>query len=256
MLRWHMTSAVVVTGAASGIGRACVEVYAERGFNVVAVDVNAAGLAELPDGVVSLVGDTSDEATNLAMVELARSRFGGLDAAVLNAGIGGTVPIEADHAIERFDRILAVNVRGIALGIRACLPALRTRGGGAIVVTSSVSGLRGDPGTWAYATSKAAVINLVRSIALDYAHENIRVNALAPGLTETALTERSWSHPGVSSTLLARVPMHRWSTPRDQAEAAWFLTSPAASFITGIALPVDGGVSASTGLLAPPVAQT
>jgi NAD(P)-dependent dehydrogenase (short-subunit alcohol dehydrogenase family) len=245
---------VVVTGAASGIGRAVAELFRERGVNVVAVDLDAAGLAALArdPGVVTLTGDTAAERTNEAMVELAVERFGGLDTAVLNAGIGGAPPLEHPGAIERLDRILAVNVRGVALGIRAAVPALRAAGGGSVVVTSSVSGLRGDPSTWAYNTAKAAVINLVRATALDYAVEDIRINALAPGLTLTGLTAGQWEDREFAARLTRRIPAQRWAAPREQAEVVWFLASPAASYITGETIVADGGLSASNGILLPP----
>jgi meso-butanediol dehydrogenase / (S,S)-butanediol dehydrogenase / diacetyl reductase len=175
---------VLITGAASGIGRAAVELYAERGYSVVAVDVNAtllSGLTALGGPVATLRGDVASSETSEKAVRLALTRFGRLDAAVLNAGIGGGGPLEGRAAIRNFDRIIAVNLRGVLLGIRAVVPALRAVGGGAIVATSSVSGLRGDPGTWAYNASKAGVINLVRALAVDYAAENIRINAIAPG---------------------------------------------------------------------------
>jgi meso-butanediol dehydrogenase / (S,S)-butanediol dehydrogenase / diacetyl reductase len=248
------TNVVIVTGAASGIGRATAELYAERGHRVVAVDRDEDGLAKLSvlEGVATLVGDVAADATNEAAVRLALDRFGRLDAAVLNAGIGGGGPLESAGALDRFERILAVNVRGAASGIRAAVPALRRTGGGSIVVTSSVSGLRGDPGTWAYNASKAAVINLVRGLALDYAVENIRINAIAPGGALTAMTAAQVAHPTFGPALTARIPLQRWSDPREQAEVIWFLTSPAASYITGVTVPVDGGLSANGGILPPP----
>lgn len=248
------SGSVVVTGAAAGIGKACVELFVERGFGVVAVDVSKEGLGELdehPD-VVPLVGDVATAETNDAMVALAVERFGRLDAAVLNAGIGGAPPIEAAGAVESLDAIYAVNVRGLALGIRAAAPALRDAGGGSIVVTSSGAGLRGDPYTWAYNTTKAAANNLVRSAALDYAFEGIRINAIAPGLTATPRTAGQRADPVFSKVLTRRIPLGRWAEPREQAEVIWFLASPAASYITGVTLPVDGGVTASNGILLPP----
>jgi meso-butanediol dehydrogenase/(S,S)-butanediol dehydrogenase/diacetyl reductase len=189
---------VLITGAASGIGLAAARLYLERGHRVVAVDVDKAGLdqvAEEGEAAATLVGDTADDAANEAAVALALDRFGRLDAVVLNAGIGGAGPLEGPDSLDRLDRVLAVNVHGVASGIRAAIPALRAAGGGAIVATSSVSGLRGDPGTWAYNASKAAIINLVRGLAVDYAAENIRINAIAPGGTVTGLTAAQVSHP-------------------------------------------------------------
>ena len=249
-----MTQVVAVTGAASGIGRATAELYAERGFNVVAVDLDPGGLAGLDklDGVATLVGDVSTAETNEAFVALARERFGRLDAVVLNAGFGGAGPLESPGAIERFDRILAVNLRGVALGIRAAAPALREAGGGAIVATASVSALGGDPATWAYNAAKAGVVNLVRGLAIDYAVENIRINAIAPGGTATALTAGVLAHPELGPAVTRRIPQQRWADPREQAEVIWFLTSPAASYVTGATLPVDGGLTANVGTLLPP----
>jgi meso-butanediol dehydrogenase/(S,S)-butanediol dehydrogenase/diacetyl reductase len=250
-----MTSRVVlITGAASGIGRAAVDLYAGRGYAVVAVDVAADGLAPLADlgPVATLEGDVSTARANEEAVRLAVSRFGRLDAALLNAGRGGGGPLEGPNAVENFDRIIAVNLRGVLLGIRAAVPALRAAGGGAIVATSSVSGLRGDPGTWAYNASKAAVINLVRGLAIDYAAQNIRINAIAPGGTSTALTAAQVAHPELGPAVARRIPQQRWAEPREQAEVLWFLTSPAASYITGVTIPVDGGLSANGGILLPP----
>lgn len=246
---------VLITGAGSGIGRAAVQLYAERGYGVVAVDINAARLAELAvpdDRVATLRGDVATAEANEKAVSLALSRFGRLDAVLLNAGIGGGGPLEARGAVENFDRIVAVNVRGVLLGVRSAVPALRAAGGGAVVATASVSGLRGDPGTWAYNASKAAVVNLVRALSIDYAAQNIRINAIAPGLTATALTAGQVAHPDLGPFLTRRIPQQRWADPREQAEVLWFLTSPAASYITGATIPVDGGLSANGGILLPP----
>jgi len=150
-------------------------------------------------------------------VELALDRFGRLDAAVLNAGIGGGGPLEATGAVERFDRIIAVNLSGVMLGIRAAIPALRAAGGGSIVATSSVSGLRADPGTWAYAASKAAVINLVRATAIDYA---ARASRHGHSLQQELLSilESAAAEPASSTTA---PPPIRLKTVRTGGTSTW-----------------------------------
>ncbi len=243
----------IVTGAASGIGRATVELFHERGHRVVAVDLTTDSMAWAADfaGVHVMAGDASTAATNVDMAAAALDLYGRLDVAALNAGIVGSPPLEGDGAIERLERILDVNVVGVALGIRHCAPALRASGGGAIVATASTSGMRADPGSWAYNASKAAVINLVRAAAIDYAAEGIRVNAVAPGPTETGMTEGLNRVPQMKDDMTRRIPMQRWGTPREQAEVIWFLGSPAASFVTGVTVPCDGGISANVGHFLP-----
>ncbi len=157
----------VITGAASGIGRAAVKLFTSRGCAVVAVDVRAdeLRLAHRRDRVVCVVGDVSAESTNAAAVGAALREWGRLDVAILNAGTVGSPGLEADGAIERFDEVLAVNLRGVALGIRCAAPAIRQTGtDGAIVATASTSGFGGDPGNWAYNASKA--VSSISSVLL------------------------------------------------------------------------------------------
>lgn len=237
-----------VTGGASGIGRATVERLVADGASVIAADLNADALAwtKSVDGVVAVVGDVTTEETNDAIVAAAEEHFGALHGIFLNAGIPGFGLVDR-LPMSVYDKVMDVNVRAVVLGIRAALPALRKVEAGAIVVTGSTSGLAADPGGWTYNASKAAVINLAKSVALDLAHEGIRVNAVCPGPTKTGMTAGMQSRPDVDETMRNVVPMARWGEASELAAAVSFLLSPDSSFITGVALPVDGGVTATTG---------
>lgn len=240
----------VITGAASGIGRACVELFTERECGVVAVDLADADWSWIPAAaeVETVAGDVADEAVAAAMVAAALARWGRLDVAVLNAGVVGGPGFEESGALDRLDRVLAVNVRGVAAGIRHAAPAMRTTGDApAIVATASTSGFGGDPRNFAYNASKAAVMNLVRAAAIDYGSLGIRVNAIAPGPVETGMTARLQQAPAIHRAMARRIPLQRWGQPSELAEAVWFLASPAASFVHGVVLPVDGGLSANAG---------
>jgi meso-butanediol dehydrogenase/(S,S)-butanediol dehydrogenase/diacetyl reductase len=237
-----------VTGAASGIGRATVERLREDGADVVAVDLTDEGLewTRHVDRVVAVAGDVTTEETNEAMVTAAVENFGALHGVFLNAGVPGFGLIDR-APMAMFDKVMDVNVRAVALGMKAAIPELRKVDGGAIVVTGSTSGIGADPGGWTYNASKAAVINLARAAALDLGHEGIRVNAVCPGPTKTGMTQAMRDREESSETMRKRVPMARWGESSELAAAVSFLLSPDASFITGVALPVDGGVTATTG---------
>lgn len=244
---------VVVTGAASGIGRATCERLAAGGWQVLAVDYNAELLAwtEGAANVSSLVADVSSEADNQRLAEQADALFGGLDAAIFNAGITGGGTID-QVPFDSFRRVMEINLFGPVLGIKACLPLLRQRENAAIVVTASTMGLGGDSGNWAYGASKHALVGLVRSLSRELGWEGIRINALCPGLTETGMTNMIQDMaPAHYELLRSGVPLQRWAKPDEQAAVMEFLISPAASYITGQALAVDGGAIVGTGILPP-----
>jgi NAD(P)-dependent dehydrogenase (short-subunit alcohol dehydrogenase family) len=248
----------LVTGAGAGIGRATASMLVQRGYRVVAADVSASALAWLdgqPDLLAS-VADVSDEESNRAMVAAALEAFGRLDSVVLNAGIARRTEWEGEDAVDAYDRIMAVNARGVVLGIRCTAPVLAAQGGGAIVVVASTSGVRADPQRFAYNASKAAAINLARAAALDWGVRGVRVNVVAPGPTMTSILQGGKATPEHLAEITRNIPLQRMGTPEEQAEAICFLASPAASFITGAVLMCDGGVTANAGIFPPPLLTT
>ena len=249
----HTGRVVIVTGAGSGIGRAAAEIITRAGGMVVAVDLTTHNLnwATGHDRIVVVAGDVSTTETNQAAVEAALEHFGRLDAAVLNAGVTGSGDL-IDHPMDDFDRSIDVNVRGVIHGVRAAVPAMKqTCENGAFCVTASTSGMRGDPGMWAYNTAKGAIVNYVRSAALDLGPVGIRINAVAPGPTETGMTARLKEIPQAYEQMRQRMPVQRWAQPHEVAQVISFLVSPLASIVTGAIVPADGGISASTGQFNP-----
>lgn len=243
---------VVVTGAASGMGRAACQRLAKAGWQVLAVDLNADQLKWTEGaGIASLVADVSSEADNARIAAEAERLFGGLNAAIFNAGIVGGGSID-DMTTALLRRVIDVNLVGPILGIRACLPLLRKRDKAAIVVTASTMGLGGDSQNWAYGAAKHGLIGLVKSLSREIAWEGIRINALCPGLTKTGMTGMiEDAAPAQYETLAAQVPLQRWAEPDEMASVMEFLISPAASYVNGHALTADGGAIAGTGLLLP-----
>lgn len=240
----------IVTGAGSGIGRATARLFAAEGAKVVAADLSdaveemVAGL----DNAIAVRMDAGSEADVERVVALACDTFGGLDIFYANAGISGGGEGIFDSSVELWTEVLRVNLIGPALAIKHAGPKIVERGGGAIICTASVAGLRSGAGGPAYSASKAGVINLVQTAAQQLATSGVRVNAICPGLIETGMTQRAFDYAreaGKQDKLGQLNPLRRAGVPEEIARVALFLASDEASYVNGQAWVVDGGLSAS-----------
>jgi len=240
----------VVTGAASGIGLATVRAFAAAGAQVVAADrvpAVQAAVAGLPDAL-ALEMDAGDEGDVKRLVDAACARFGGIDVFYANAGISGGVAGILDADVTLWSEVLRINLIGPALAIKHAAPHIVERGGGAILCTASVAGLRSGAGGTPYSASKAGVINLVQTTAQQLATSGVRVNAICPGLIETGMTQRAFDYAresGKEDKLGQLNPLRRAGRPEEIAQVALFLASDAASYVNGQAIAVDGGLSSS-----------
>ena len=237
----------VVTGAASGFGKAIAETFAREGAKVVVADINGQGAREVAQGIgasaVHVAADVSKRADVEAMVGEAVKSFGGLDIMVNNAGTTHRNQPMLDVTEAEFDRIFAVNVKSVYLAALACVPAMDKRGGGVIINTASTAGVRPRPGLTWYNASKGAVITMTKSMAAELAPRKIRVCAINPVAGDTPLLAEFMGAdtPENRARFVATIPLGRLSLPADIANAALFLASPDSSMITGVALEVDGG---------------
>ena len=242
----------IITGGAGGIGKAAGAMFAAEGADVLLVDLDEQALADACNEIGSnrvsyFAADVTSKEDNINMVACAKERYGGVDILLANAGIEGDVaPIEAyDEA--RFDQVMAVNVKGPFLGIQAVAPELEERGGGSIVITSSVAGVKGSPGIAPYVTSKHAVIGMMRSAARELAARKIRVNTVNPSPVETRMMRslEAGLNPedaaSVKAGLEESIPVGRYAEPEDIAKVMLFLASDDSEFVTGSVHMADGG---------------
>lgn len=240
------TKAAIVTGASRGIGSAVAERLAKDGFavalNYAGSEAEACALAEKMRAsggrAIAVQGDVSKPADMARLFDATEKEFGGVDVLVNNAGIMSLAAIAtADDA--QFDRMIAVNLKGVWLCMRHELPQMQAQGGGNIVNTGSIAGLVGLPTSSAYVAAKHGVLGLTKTAAIEYADAHIRVNAVCPGYIKTPMTEETMRRRG--EAILAQVPFHRMGKPEEIAEMVVWLCSDRASYVSGAAYNVDGG---------------
>ena len=253
----------VITGATGGIGSTAAKIFADEGAKVALVDLNEAALQEVvnsigEDSASYTVADVTQPNQTQAYVDAAVNRWGGIDVLLANAGIEGTLSPISDYPIDVFDRVMAVNVRGVWLGIKYVVPVMRGRGGGSIVITSSTAGIGGSPEMSAYNTSKHAVIGLMRCAALESAPDGIRVNTVNPAPIETrmmrsieemrvaAMDDSRVTVEVTKQAVADRIPLERYGDPEEVARLMLFLAGDESSYCTGGVYMVDGGRSAGS----------
>src|SRR5690606_10902213 len=237
----------IVTGAASGIGQTAAEFLAREGAKVAIVDISEENGAKAVEESKKAGGeasffkaDSSSPEDSKALVEEAVRKYGGLDIAVNNAGIGGPLGLTGEYPIDGWEKVIAINLSGVFYGMRYQIPAILNSGGGAIVNMSSILGNVGTKLSSAYVAAKHGVVGLTKAAALEYADKNIRINSVGPAYIETPLITKTLSME-VIENLVKLHPLGRLGQPEEVAELVLWLCSPKASFVTGAYYPIDGG---------------
>ena len=241
----------VVTGAASGFGAGTAELFAAQGAGVVVADISDKAGEAVVESIntsggraVYVHADVTSRGDAKRMIQSAKDLGGGLDILVNNAGYSHRNKQFSDVTDEEFDKVYDVNVKAVFIAIQEALPVLRERGGGCIINTSSTAALRPRPGLAVYCSSKGAVSNLTKALAVELAPDKVRVNAICPVIGETGMLETFMGVPDTPENrkkFEATIPLGRFSTPNDIAQTMLFLASDDAAFLTGVALDVDGG---------------
>lgn len=240
--------AYLITGGASGIGEAVVRYIAEHGGQAVIADINdeagQALAACFPEQLIYVHTDVSDFIALEKACDVAEQKFGRLDGAVNSAGIGGLGSV-VDMPIEEWHKVINIDLHGVFYACRAAIPLMRKSGGGSIVNIASLSGVRGDHGFAAYNAAKAGVINFTRTLGLDHGNENIRATAVCPGFIDTPLTAIPASIEAINDQWINNIALGRAGKAEEIAQLVVFLLSPAASYITGTEIVIDGGLGSS-----------
>jgi NAD(P)-dependent dehydrogenase (short-subunit alcohol dehydrogenase family) len=236
----------VITGAGSGMGKSMAEIFSREGARVVLADISGQQnevAAAIGKAAVPVQCNVADEGEVQRMIATAEEKFGRIDIMVNNAGFGGGMAPLHEQTTESWDRVHSVNIRGVFFGMKYAIISMLKSGGGAIVNVGSASGVVGWKHHSIYGAAKAGVHQLTKTAALDYADNNIRVNAIAPGTMWTGLVEASKTHatPPPGQPTLPGIPLNRWGLASDIANAALYLASDEAAYVTGVILPVDGG---------------
>ncbi len=242
----------LITGSGSGIGRATAILFAKEGAKVAVVDYVVEGGEKTVEMIkkgggeaIFVKADVSKSADVQNAIAATVAKYGKLDVLYNNAGIEGALAPIADSTEENFDKVISINLRGVFLGMKYGIIQMLKQGGGVIISTASVAGLVGAPNMTAYSASKGGIVQLTKTAALEYATQNIRINCICPGAIWTPMLERfTGGNEEARKQMEASEPVGRIGKPEEIAQAALFLASDDASFVTGVPLPVDGGIIA------------